>query len=364
MTRQRLRDLGLTIGRLPTGPFNAITDVSGVIVGHSTVIHDTPRIARTGITLSAPREGNIWRDHTFAGFHALNGAGEMTGVHWLTESGLLTTPIGITNTSQVGIVHDRLVAYGQENGLTTESSLPVIAETWDGWLNDADAFHITAGHVDEALAKAAAGPVAEGNVGGGTGMICHDFKGGIGTSSRRIATTGGRYTVGALVQANHGDRHMLRVDGVPVGLEIGSDAVPIPWDESPTGGSIIGIVATDAPILPIQCRQLAQRAVIGLARSGGLGHDGSGDMFLAFSTGNHIPANLGAPLDLQMLPPQQLNPLFEAAAEAIEEAILNALTAAETMIGFEGHVVDALPLDDLQQIMARYRPFGRPGNSS
>jgi D-aminopeptidase len=360
MARQRLRDLGLTIGRLSTGPFNAITDVPGVMVGHSTVIHDAPHIARTGITMIAPREGGIWQDHAFAGFHSLNGAGEMTGIHWLTESGLLTTPIGITNTNQVGIVHDRLVAYGQENRLTMESSLPIVAETWDGWLNDADALHITVENVDEALMNVASGPVAEGNIGGGTGMICHDFKGGIGTSSRRITIASERFTVGALVQANHGERHMLCVDGVPVGREISSDLVPVPWDEPPTGGSIIGIIATDAPLLSIQCRRLAQRAVIGLARSGGLGHDGSGDMFLAFSTGNHIPANPGTSLDLKMLPNQHLNLFFEAAAEAVEEAILNALTAAETMVGFQGHVVHALPLNSLQNIMARYHP--KPGS--
>jgi D-aminopeptidase len=237
-----------------------------------------------------------------------------------------------------------------------DSSLPIVAETWDGWLNDADALPIKAEHVDEALANATSGPVAEGNVGGGTGMICHDFKGGIGTSSRSITLATGQFTIGALVQANHGERHMLCVGGVPVGREIGSDLVSIPWDEPPAGGSIIGIIATDAPLLPVQCRRLAQRAVIGLARSGGLGHDGSGDMFLAFSTGNHIPANPGALLNLKMLPNRYLDLFFEAAAEAVEEAILNALIAAETMVGFQEHVVHALPLDLLQNIMARYRP--------
>jgi len=354
MTRARLRDLGITIGTYPTGPHNAITDVPGVWVGHTTLIYDQPRIARTGVTVIAPREGAIWNDHAFAAFHVFNGTGEMTGMHWLTESGLLCYPIAITNTHQVGLVRDAILAYGQEAGLTNFSALPVVAETWDGWLNDLDAFHITKAHVYEALASARDGPVAEGNVGGGTGMICHDFKGGIGTASRVVESKSGLYTVGVLVQANHGDRDLFRVDGVPVGREIGPDHTPTPWEEAPQSSSIIAIIATDAPLLPVQCERLARRATIGMARVGGVGYSGSGDIFLAFATGNHIPADAGAPLDVKMLPHHHLNPFFEAIPEAVEEAILNALTAAETMTGFQGHMAHELPVMEMVEMMRKY----------
>jgi len=364
MNRARLRDLGITIGNLPTGRHNAITDVRGVRVGHRTLIYDEPRIARTGVTVIVPREGRIWSDNICAGFHALNGSGEMTGTHWLAESGLLTTPIAITNTHQVGVVRDALVEYAITNGHSKGWELPVVAETYDGWLNDISAFHLTKEDVYEALASAKGGPVAEGNVGGGTGMICHEFKGGIGTSSRLVDTKSGQYTVGVLVQANYGLRHQLRVDGIPVGCEIDSEHTPTPgWEELRQGGSIIVIIATDAPLLPIQCKRLAQRATVGLARMGSIGANNSGDIFLAFSTGNHIPADACAPVDLKMFPQHHvslhLNPLFEAVAEAVEEAILNALTAAETMTGLMGHTACALPLDKLQNLMAKYRPSAK-----
>lgn len=355
MTRARLRDLGLTIGAYPTGPHNAITDVPGVWVGQTTLHYDEPRVARTGVTLIVPREGKIWRDQAFAAYHALNGCGEMTGMHWLTESGLLGYPIALTNTHQVGTVHEALVAYGQENGLTEISGLPVVAETWDGWLNDLDAFHIKKDHVYAALASAKSGPVDEGCVGGGTGMICHDFKGGIGTASRVVTTPSGTFTLGALVQANHGDRTLFRVDGVPVGKMIDYQHTPNPFPNTPApasaSSSIIIIIATDAPLLPMQCRRLAQRAVVGMARVGGVGYNGSGDIFLAFATGNHVPDDQPARLDLQMLPNHHMNEFFEAEAEAVEEAILNALTAAETTTGYKGRTVHALPLDDLKRVM-------------
>jgi len=358
MARARLRDLGITIGTWPTGQHNAITDVPGVWVGHRTLIADTPRVARTGVTVIVPREGTIWEDNAFAGFFSFNGCGEMTGLPFIEEFGLLTSPIAITNTNQVGLAHEAIVQYGAEKHGGFAFKLPVAAETWDGWLNDIDAFHLTARHVHEALDSATGGPVAEGNVGGGTGMICHDFKGGIGTASRLVDTASGRYTVGALVQTNYGDRPLLRVDGVPVGREIGPEHTPTPWHEPLTGGSIIIILATDAPLLPIQCRRLARRATVGLARTGGVGHTSSGDIFLAFATGNHVPARAEAPLDLKMLPHPHLDSLFDAVAESVEEAILNALTAAETMTGFKGRTAHALPLDELQRVMARYRPKG------
>ncbi|MCS7070431.1 MAG: P1 family peptidase, partial [Anaerolinea sp.] len=217
MGRARLRDLGITIGMLPTGPHNAITDVPGVRVGHTTLIADEPRIARTGVTIIQPRPAAPWENPCFAGYFSFNGNGEMTGLPWIDESGLLTSPIGLTNTHQVGLVRDTLVRYEIEHGVGTGWVLPVVAETWDGWLNDINAFHLTGAHVLAALASASSGPVAEGNVGGGTGMICHEFKGGIGTASRVVVIFDQPYTVGVLVQANYGRRASLRIDGMPVG---------------------------------------------------------------------------------------------------------------------------------------------------
>lgn len=362
MTRARLRDLGITIGRLPTGTYNAITDVPGVLVGQRTIIHDEPRVARTGVTVVVPRE-DIWTNQAFAGTFSLNGCGEMTGTIWIEESGLLHTPIGICNTNAVGVVRDAIAAYPLEltshrgaAAASWDGSLPVAAETWDGWLNDIFAFHVTKEHVFEALAAAKGGPVEEGCVGGGTGMICQEFKGGVGTSSRLVQHPHATYTVGALVQANYGERFTLRVDGVPVGRELGYEIVPSPWLEPPQASSIIIILATNAPLLPVQCKRLAKRAALGLARVGGNANNGSGDIFLAFSTGNSIVSGTTGSLSLTMLPHDEMDLLFEATADVVEEAILNALTAAETMTGWQGHTAYALPLDDLQRIMAKYRP--------
>jgi L-aminopeptidase/D-esterase len=374
MARARLRELGITIGALPTGTYNAITDVPGVLVGQTTLISDkpvakssqgaTPSIARTGVTMIVPRNGTIWTDHAFAGYFNFNGCGEMSGQAWIAEAGVLHTPIGITNTNSVGIVRDAIAAYPLELYAQTDippslsaswqGSLPVVAETWDGWLNDINAFHITKEHAFQALKTAQSGPVAEGNVGGGTGMICHEFKGGTGTSSRLINYQDELYTVGVLVQTNYGDRRHLQIAGVPVGQEIGYEVIEHPWEKPPKGGSIIVIIATDAPLLPIQCSRLARRATVGLAHVGGMGHNGSGDLFLAFSTGNHLPITAQGKIDLQMIPHDHLDPFFEAVAEATEEAILNALTAAETMTGWQGHTAYALPLKRLQEVMRQY----------
>jgi D-aminopeptidase len=356
MARARLRDLGISIGRLPTGPHNAITDVPGVLVGHTTIIADGPRVARTGVTVVVPR-ANVSENMVFGGYYSFNGNGEMTGTHWLEESGMIDAAIGITNTHAVGVVRDAILADAIEHGQVGGWLLPIVAETYDGDLNDIDAFHVTRDHVIAALAAAAGGPVAEGNVGGGTGMRCHGFKGGIGTASRVAETKSGAYRVGALVQANYGQRADLRVDGVPVGREIGPDVVPLPGSPAPAGrdGSIIVVLATDAPLLPIQCKRLARRATVGLARVGGNGYNSSGDIFLAFAIGNDLP-KADRPLDLRMLPHDQIDPLFLAAAEATEEAILNALCAAETMTGHNGHIAYALPLDELRRVMAKYRP--------
>src|SRR5215212_9489282 len=353
MNRARIRDFGVVIGELPTGPHNAITDVPGVLVGHATVIADEPRVARTGVTMIKPRAGNIWEDRVFGGFFSFNGNGEMTGLPWLEESGMIDAAIGISNTHAVGVVRDAIVAHAVEHSQIESFLLPIAAETFDGWLSDIDAFHITQAHALAALAAAKSGPIDEGDVGGGTGMICHGFKGGIGTASRVVAAGGGSYTVGALVQANYGARRDLRVDGVPVGLEIGVDKVPA-REEAPPGnaGSIIVVIATDAPLLPVQCKRLARRATTGLARVGGVGYNGSGDIFLAFATGNRLPQS-EVPVDLKMLPHEQIDDLFVATADAVEEAILNALCAAETMIGYKGRTVHAMPLDELQRVMAK-----------
>ena len=367
--RLRARELGIRIGRLEPGRWNAITDVPGVRVGQTTLVAGDGPLkvgegpVRTGVTVIVPHEGDIGGDPLYAGYHQLNGNGEMTGVAWIEEAGLLTTPIGITNTHSVGVVRDALIAYGVAHGsedLDLSWSLPVVAETYDGWLNDINGFHVKPDHVFRALDAAASGPVTEGCVGGGTGMICHQFKGGIGTSSRVLPAARGGWTVGVLVQANYGGRYLLRVDGVPVGEEIPAEEVPTPRPTTrakPAGdGSIIIIVATDAPLLPNQCKRLAQRATVGLARAGGNGDNGSGDLFLAFSTGNRglDPKDAIEPLPVRAYPNSAISDLFAAVAEATEEAIVNALCMATTMTGVNDRTAHAIPLDRLQEVMRKY----------
>jgi D-aminopeptidase len=373
----RARDLGIVIGEGRTGPSNAITDVPGVRVGHTTLISGAGPLVvgegpiRTGVTVIVPHDGDFWSEPVFAGAHTLNGNGELTGLEWIREAGLLAGAIGITNTHSVGVVRDALVhAAVQSRGPGAPFwALPVVGETWDGRLNDIDGQHVRPEHVDAALASAVAGPVPEGNVGGGTGMICHEFKGGIGTASRRLPDDLGGWTVGVLVQANYGRRGLLRIDGVPVGQEITIDEVPSPHPRArrgiaelpPGAGSIIGIVATDAPLLPHQCARLAHRAPLGLARMGGFGATSSGDLFLAFATGNRgMPASEARPegdgvLNLRALVDPALDPLFEATVEATEEAIVNALVAADTMTGRDGLTAERLPHDRLVEVMRRYR---------
>jgi D-aminopeptidase len=328
----RARELGIRIGELEPGRYDAITDVDGVRVGHATVIEGDD--VRTGVTVVVPGELPL-----FAGAHRLNGNGELTGLEWVRESGFLTTPIAITNTFSVGVVRDAIAAEAANDDAW---ALPVVGETYDGFLNDARGQHVTAEHARQALADARGGAVEEGNVGGGTGMICHGFKGGIGTASR-IADD---YVVGVLVQANHGRKQRLRVNGVP-----------IPCGSEPQGkegaGSIIGIVATDAPLMPHQCGRLAQRVGLGVARMGGLGENSSGDLFFSFATGNRKLSSRDEPLSLQMLPNERINPLFEAVVDATEEAILNALLAAETMTGRDGRTVEALDPSLLREALTR-----------
>jgi D-aminopeptidase len=355
MPKARLRDLGITLGQLPAGPLNAITDVAGVTVGVSTVIRDTPHVARSGVTAIWP-SASIFTEFLPAGFHSFNGNGEMTGTIWLAEQGMLGSPICITSTHSVGVVHDAIIALGSQRKINLDWHLPVTAETFDGWLSDAESFPVSADDTIAALEGAKGGAVPEGNVGGGTGMICHEFKGGTGTASRRLPADRGGWTVGALVQANYGMRNMLRCGHAPVGLEITDDIVPVTYrvpKPKSDQGSIIVILATDAPLIPIQCQRLARRATTGLAWVGGFGSNSSGDIFLAFSTGNSVP--MKSPMaNLRMLGMDECTPLFQAAAEATEEAIWNAMVAAETMTGWQGRIAHAIPHDLLKQAYARY----------
>jgi len=352
----RLRALGIQIGTYPTGENNAITDVPGVRVGHTTLIQDEPAIVRTGVTIILPHNTDLPGNFVTAGYHAFNGTGEMTGMHLVEEFGLLASPIALTNTNQVGLVRDTLAAYGAQTHGGFAFKLPVVAETYDGWLNDIDAFPLTAAHVLQALETASDGPVAEGNVGGGTGMICHEFKGGIGTASRRVPMLEQEYVLGVLVQANYGSRADLRLNGVPVGSEIDAQRVPLPWQTPAASSSIVIIIACNAPLLPNQCRQLARRATVGLARVGGMGHTSSGDLFLAFSTANRINPRAGNVQTLDAIPAFGMDPLYQAVVEAVEEAIFNALTCATTMTGYQGHCAHALPLDELMRVLETYRP--------
>jgi L-aminopeptidase/D-esterase-like protein len=359
--KPRARSLGIPLDGT-SGKFNAITDVPGVEVGYTTLIAGEGNLVvgkgpvRTGVTAILPRGKQY--DPLFASCYALNGNGEMTGTIWIEESGFLESPILITNTHSVGIVRDAALAWERDNryfeAFAREFwfSLPVVAETWDGFLNDVDGFHVKAEHVLAALNDAKSGPVAEGNVGGGTGMICHGFKGGTGTASRKLANG---HTVGVLVQANHGGRRHFTVAGVPVGREI-TDLTPVYNARQPAGrsGSIIVIVATDAPLLPHQLKRLARRVPLGIGRVGGLGGNTSGDIFLAFSTANSGAAKRKGVKDLKMLPNDEIDPLFEATAQATEEAILNALVAAETMTGINGNKAFALPHDRLREVLKKY----------
>jgi L-aminopeptidase/D-esterase-like protein len=365
--RRRARDLGITIGTIPTGPNNAITDVDGVLVGHATIVRGAGALkvgegpVRTGVTAVLPRK-DIWYTSVFAATYTLNGDGEMTGTHWIRDLETLAHPILITNTGSIGAVHDAAIAYMTERHPARDwGFLPVVAETWDGTLNDVRGRHVQKAHVFEALDNARGGPVAEGNVGGGTGMICYRFKCGIGTSSRRLTTSEGGYTVGVLVQANFGGRDQLRIDGVPVGREIPE---AMPDIKSNAGidvnheGSVIVVVATDAPVSSRQLERLARRASLGLARTGTASGNTSGDIILAFATGNAIPMQAPAPVfDARLLSTGAMDPLFRAVVEATEESVTNALTMAETMTGMNGNTVFALPYDRLRGVMAKY---GRP----
>src|SRR6266702_3900390 len=356
-TKPRARDLGVPFDGIP-GPFNAITDVKGVEVGHTTLISGEGPLkvgegpVRNGVTAILPRGRNS-TDGVFAGWFTENGNGEMTGTTWVEDSGFLDGPVMITNTHSVGIVRDAVIAWKVKHGHPDMEgywwSLPVVAETWDGWLNDINGFHVKAEHAFHALDSAHGGSVEEGSVGGGTGMICNEFKGGIGTASRVLDSKHGGYTVGVLVQCNYGDREQLRIAGVPVGREVTDHTV-----RKDDVGSIIIVVATDAPLIPTQLKRVARRAALGLGRNGSYSGDGSGDIFIAFSTANAGAANPKGIHDLKMLPNDQLNPLFLATVQATEEAVINAMVAAETMTGINDRTVIALPHDRLREVQKKY----------
>jgi D-aminopeptidase len=354
----RARDIGVPFEG-QSGPLNAITDVAGVTVGQVTLIEDLAdgRKVRTGVTAILPRGRDTITTPAFAGSFVLNGAGEMTGLAWIQESGMLDGPVMLTNTHSVGTVHEATIAWRVKHGDPDASgywwSTPVVAETWDGELNDINGFHVKPEHVFAALEGAKAGPVEEGNVGGGTGMTCHDFKCGIGTSSRRVTLAGQGYTVGALVQANYGTRASLRIAGAPVGQEMPSSADRGELDS----GSIIIVVATDAPLLPHQLDRIAKRAGMGLARMGSFAGNGSGDIFVAFSTANATAMGGAARLTAGFLENDELNGLFEATVQATEEAIVNSMVAARDMTGNNGYVAKALPHEKLKALLTRY---GRP----
>jgi D-aminopeptidase len=361
-TRPRARSLGVPFEGAP-GPLNAITDVPGVEVGHRALIEGDS--VRTGVTAVWPR-GKASSDPVFGGFFSQNGNGDMTGTHWLEESGFLDGPVLITNTHSVGVVRDAYLNWLVKNHRQSGTNVypdgfftyPVVAETWDGFLNDIMGFHVGPDHVQQALDSATRGPVAEGNVGGGTGMVCYGFKGGIGTSSRQADG----YTVGVLVQCNCGSRRQLRIAGVPAGQEI-AQGQPIasaghPYREDT--GSIIIVVGTDAPLLPHQVKRLARRATMGLARTGSISGNQSGDLFIAFSTANANAAAAKAPVNVSMLPNDAINGVFEASVQAVEEAIVNAMVGAETMTGFQGHTVAALPHDRLREVLRKYNRSAAP----
>jgi D-aminopeptidase len=358
----RARALGIPFEGTP-GQFNAITDVPGVEVGYTTLVSGEGKLEvgkgpiRTGVTAILPR-GKV-DDPVYAGVFSLNGNGEMTGTAWLEEGGFLEGPIAITNTHSVGVVRDAIIDWRVKKGGADPGgfywSLPVVAETWDGWLNDVNGFHVRPEHVFEALNSAHGGAIDEGSVGGGTGMVCYEFKGGTGTASRKIEirekkeTAPRTFALGVLVQANFGRRAQLTIAGVPVGKEIPGSVY------KRENGSCIAIVATDAPLLPHQLKRLARRVSLGLARTGTVSGNGSGDLFLAFSTANPEASNPDKMTrSVETIPNDRLDPIFEATVQATEEAVVNALIDNQTMIGRDDHRVDALSHDRLRELLKKY----------
>jgi D-aminopeptidase len=365
----RARDLGVPFDGTP-GPLNAITDVPGVLVGHTTLIEGDGKLVvgkgpiRTGVTAVLPRGLESIQRFSFAGWFSQNGNGEMTGTTWIEESGFLEGPVMITNTHSVGVVRDAVIAWRVAHGAADATgawwSLPVVAETWDGWLNDINGFHVKPEHVFHAIDTARGGPVEEGAVGGGTGMVCNGFKGGIGTASRKLSEKDGAYLVGVLVQCNYGRRQTLRIAGIPVGREIaGEDPYAFVPSDVAERGSIIVVVATSAPLLPHQLKRIARRVSLGLGRNGSISGNGSGDIFVAFSVANPDASRIDQVVDLKMVPNDMMDGLFAATVQATEEAIVNAMVAARDMTGIDGHHVRALPHEELRKVLAKYNRLTR-----
>jgi len=368
--RPRARDLGVPFEGTP-GPLNAITDVAGVAVGHATIVTgEGPLVigkgpVRTGVTAVLPRGRDTLQKPSFGGWFSLNGNGEMTGTTWVEESGFLEGPVLITNTHSVGVVRDAAISWRLKAGPPDPSgfwwALPVVAETWDGYLNDINGMHVKPEHVFRALDEAAGGRVSEGSVGGGTGMVCYGFKGGIGTASRRLGQKAGGYTVGVLLQANFGTRRQLMVAGVPVGREIAeSDARD--GVGAAEAGSVIVVAATDAPLLPHQLKRLARRVSLGLARTGALSGNGSGDIGIAFSTANPCAITASGLAKIEMVSNEDISPLFDAVALATEEAVVNALVASDTMTGVNNHRVIGLSHDRLREVLRKYNRLVNPAS--
>jgi D-aminopeptidase len=361
MPKPRSRDLGIAFEGVP-GPNNAITDVAGTEVGFTTLIEGED--VRTGVTVIHPR-GRKDHEPVFAGWHALNGNGEMTGTVWMEESGFLEGPLGITNTHSVGTVRDAIVAWTLQKGDAVQLwTMPVVTETWDGWLNDTNGFHVRPEHVRAALDEAHGGPLAEGNVGGGTGTVCFGFKGGTGTASRRLPEAAGGYTLGVLVQANFGHRSELMISGVPVGKQLLEYAPFTPHKQYGGQGSLIVVIATDAPLLPHQLKRLARRGPLGMARTGGLALNYSGDLFVAYSTANPGTAGAESLAHVLAMPNEKMDPLLSAAVYAVEEAIINSLVAAETMTGRKGLTAAAMPHQELKDILRRYNRLASDGRAN
>jgi D-aminopeptidase len=357
-SKPRARDLGIPFDGTP-GPNNSITDVQGVEVGYTTLISGSGKLkvgegpVRTGVTAVLPRGNKLFGDPVFAGWYSLNGNGEMTGTTWVEESGFLEGPVMITNTHSVGVVRDAViqwrVRHSKDPGDKVWWALPVVAETYDGELNDINGFHVKPEHVFNAIDTAAGGAIAEGNVGGGTGMICNGFKGGTGTASRTIDAEHGGYTLGVLVQCNYGRQEQLRIAGIPAGRELPPGIV-----RDKDQGSIIVVVATDAPLLPNQLKRIARRVPLGLGRDGSYSGNGSGDIFVAFSTANSGAWAPEAVKQVAMLPNNEMEPLFLATVQCVEEAVINAMIAAETMTGINDFTVNAIPHKELQEVLRKY----------
>lgn len=357
-SKPRARDLGIPFDGTP-GPLNAITDVQGVEVGYTTLISGSGKLkvgegpVRTGVTAVLPRGKDVFGDPVFAGWYSLNGNGEMTGTIWVEESGFLEGPVMITNTHSVGTVRDAVIQWRVKNAKEAADKvwwgLPVVAETYDGGLNDINGFHVKPEHAFHAIDTAAGGAIAEGNVGGGTGMICNGFKGGTGTASRKLDAKDGGYTVGVLLQCNYGKQEQLRIAGIPVGRELPPGIV-----RDKDQGSIIVVVATDAPLLPQQLKRIARRVPLGLGRDGSYSGNGSGDIFIAFSTANPGVWDPKGVKQVAMLPNDEMEPLFLATVQCVEEAVINAMVAAETMTGINDHTVNAIPHKELQEVLRKY----------